>query len=88
MYGYHEKMNIEASLEQSYTFRLFKRMPSFLGGFAALIDLSPSEKKYNYDATVDEADLSALQSDWCAIGDDLYRAIKDYERERKEAATS
>ena len=84
MVKYDDDMNIGQPLEQSYTFRLFAQMPSFLGGFASLIDLSPSEKKYNYDTTPDEADVNALRADWWAIGDDLRNTIKEYERERKE----
>jgi len=84
MRKYDKTMNNEASIGESYTFRLFKQMPSFWGGFASLVNLSPSEKKYNYDATADDADINALRADWCAVGDDLRNAIKDYERERKE----
>lgn len=88
MHKYDKTMNNDALFEESYTFRLFKQAPSFCGGFASLIDLSPSEKKYNYDITADEADINALRADWYAIGDDLRDAIKDYEREREEIPTA
>ena len=70
---------------QSQSFRLFKQMPSFVDGFASLINLAPSESKYNYDKTTEEADLNSLRADWFAIGQDLWEAIKKYEREQQTA---
>lgn len=84
MKKYNQEMNAQESLAQPYSFRLFKRMPSFLSGFAALLDFSPSEKKYHYDRTPSEADINSLRNDWYAIGGDLRRTIKNYEQERKE----
>lgn len=82
MKQYDKDMNMQESLSQPYSFRLFKRMPSFLSGFAALLDFSPNGKKYNYDATPSEADINSLRDDWYAIGADLRSTIKTYERER------
>jgi hypothetical protein len=87
MFEYDDDMNTEQSLERSYTFRLFKRLPSFWNGFASLINFSSNKNNYRYDATPDEADINALRADWHAIGGDLRHAIKTYERERKENDT-
>jgi hypothetical protein len=88
MVDYDNDMNSEQTLEQSYTFRLFRQLPSFWNGFASLINFGSSEKKYQYDSTPDEADMNALRADWHAIGGDLKKAITLYERERKEDATA
>ena len=87
MVDYDNDMNIEQPLEQSYTFRLFRQLPSFWNGFASLINFGSSERKYCYDSTPDEADINALRADWYAIGGDLRSAIKLYERERTENDT-
>jgi hypothetical protein len=38
MVNYDDDMNMEQPLEQSYTFRLFKQLPSFWSGFVSLIN--------------------------------------------------
>ena len=68
------------------TFRLFKQLPSFGMGIASLIDMSPSSCRYYYDRTEIEADINSLRSDWYVIGGDLYEAIEQYERSRKQTA--
>ena len=65
--------------KNSYTFRLFKKEPSFTDGFASLIDMTPNVDRYHQDITPEEADTNALQSDWKSIGNDLYKTIKKYE---------
>lgn len=69
-------------MEESQTFRLFKRMPSFIDGVASLIDFSPNRFRYNYDIAPNEADINSLRADWFAIGDDLRKTIEKYEREQ------
>lgn len=74
-------------MEESQTFRLFKRMPSFADGVASLINLSPNRLRYNYDATPNEADINSLRADWFTIGNDLHKAIKEYGRKQSAATT-
>jgi len=75
-------------MEKPQTFRLFRKMPSFLGGLASLIDLSPNKSRYNYDISADKADMNSLRADWFAIGNDLRKAIEKYEREQQSVRTT
>jgi hypothetical protein len=84
---YDYNITMDNNLNKSHSFRLFKQMPSFWGGFASLINFSPSEKKYNYNPTPNGADIDSLRNDWRAVGEDLWQAIHDYERERKNIQT-
>jgi hypothetical protein len=56
---------------------LFAR-PSFLSGFARIMDLFPLRERYNSSPTEDIADRRALYSDWKAVGDDIRDAITTY----------
>ncbi len=67
----------------SYTFRLFKKEPSFIDGFSSLVDISPNILRYNQDNTEKEADTNSLRADWYAIGGDLWSAVKNYESQPK-----
>lgn len=73
--------------KNSPTFRLFKREPSFFDGMASLFNMSPNLFRYNQDATEIEADTNSLRADWYAIGRDLWKAIKEYEREPQRTTT-
>ncbi|KAF0141158.1 MAG: hypothetical protein FD122_1810 [Stygiobacter sp.] len=57
--------------------------PSFLDGFARVLDLSGSLNIYNDSQCEGEADIKALRSDWEAIGKDLGAAIES-EKQRRE----
>ena len=48
--------------------------------------MSDSVSKYNQDKTGTEADTNSLRADWYAVGNDLWKAIKQYERETKIAS--
>ena len=61
-----------------YTDLLYAR-PSVLEGIARLMDFSGSLNTYNLSRTPEEADRLALASDWYAVGQDLERAIANYE---------
>lgn len=69
--------------KNSLTFRLFKKEPSFIDGIASLIDLSSNSFRYYYNKTENEADINSLRADWYAIGNDMWKAIRKYEREPK-----
>jgi hypothetical protein len=69
----------DKDVDQSYSFRLLKRMPSFIGGFASLLGVPSAKALYNYDKSEMEADANALWADWWAIGDDLRCVLKEFE---------
>lgn len=70
------------------TARLFAR-PSFMEGFARVIDIGGTLNIYNVDETEQEADAKALSSDWWAIGDDLRYSLHEYqEKESKNLIRS
>lgn len=68
---------------KDYTSLLFAR-PSFLTGFARVLDIGDTLTEYNRSPSPEEADRNALRSDWRAVGDDLRVAIAAYEREERD----
>ena len=50
-------------------------MPSFLLGFASVIDIGGTLHQYNVSISPNEADTMALSSDVIAIGKDMREAI-------------
>ena len=60
------------------TFRLFKMLPGFLLGVAAVIDLGATMDIYNTDKTPAEADYKAIASDWQMTGVDLQKPFEEY----------
>jgi hypothetical protein len=54
---------------------LLYSQPSYLEGFARVLDVGDTFGDYNYARSGAEADHLALVSDWYAVGADLYRAI-------------
>ena len=67
----------------SVSLRLLKKHPSFIDGFSGLIDMSKTSSRYNQHETGREADTSSLQSDWNAIGLDLWHSIQAYDEEQE-----
>ena len=68
------------SYSKSGTFRLFRKMPSFWDGFAAMVDMTPNMARYQQDDSAQEADAKSLKSDWQAVGNDLRETLQRYER--------
>lgn len=64
------------------TGRLFA-CPSFLTGFARVLDLAATFDRYNENLTPEEADSLALQSDWAAVGDDLRTALSEFAKQEE-----
>jgi hypothetical protein len=52
----------------------FFAMPSFLSGFARILDFGGQFDSYNVSRDGDEADVRALFADWMAVGEDITRA--------------
>ena len=57
---------------------LFAR-PSVLGGIASILDFGDTLTEYNTANSPEQADVLALWSDWLAVGDDMWWAIRAYE---------
>jgi hypothetical protein len=53
--------------------------PSFIEGVARLIDFGGTLQEYNSALTSEQADYFALASDWRVVGDDLRKAMKEYD---------
>ncbi len=69
---------------KSSTFRLFKQLPSFVGGVGNAVSFDASlYKNFNADQDDITADLNALAADWRAVGDDMRSALNQYERQRQ-----
>ncbi len=57
-----------------YTDLLYAR-PSFVSGLGRVLDVGGTLNEYNTSSSPDEADQSAMLSDWYAVGDDIREAI-------------
>jgi hypothetical protein len=61
--------------------------PSFISGFARLVDFGATFDSYNQSRTPVEADVRAAVSDWLNVGDDVAAAINQgISKEEKSAA--
>ncbi len=65
-------------------FGLLYATPSFLEGFARVLDIGDTFTTYNTFADAREADFLALRSDWRAIGEDFDNALAEYEDDEQE----
>ena len=63
---------------------LFAR-PSFLSGFARVLDLFGVFDSYNQSRTPEEADAKAMYSDWRIVGQDIMDAAQHFELEEQSA---
>jgi len=59
---------------------LFAR-PSFLAGFASIVDPVGTLIEYNQSLVPTMADRIATRLDWLAVGKDLFRAISQYQNQ-------
>ena len=57
---------------------LFAR-PSALEGVARILDFGGTLNEYNTANSPQQADTLALWSDWLAVGDDMWSAIRTFE---------
>ena len=64
-------------------FSLLFATPSFLEGFARVLDIGNTFTDYNTSSDPGEADFLALRSDWRAIGDDFYTVLAEYEADEQ-----
>lgn len=72
-----ELANLQAVRQEvmgQHTFRLFA-VPTFTEGAARIFDFTGALDVYRYSDTDEEADFDALQSDWNAVGQDLYNVL-------------
>lgn len=59
--------------------------PSFLAGWAAVLDVAGTLNVYNESKSGQEADARALASDWAVIGKDILKAAEQLEQKEKGA---
>lgn len=52
--------------------------PSFISGFARVLDLYGTYDVYDTSSTEREADFRALSSDWHVVGQDIFGAMTQY----------
>lgn len=64
------------------TGRLFAR-PSFICGFARILDLGATLSEYNTNKDEKEADTQAILSDWLSVADSLNSAFSRFENNPK-----
>ena len=57
---------------------------SILDGFASLLDFNQSECNEYTDMLLARSDAEAMEADWEAVIESLWRAIGDYERRTNE----
>ena len=60
------------------TFRLFKTLPNFLLGIAAVLDIGSTISVYNIKDTAEEVDCKAIASDWESTGKDLTNGLMEF----------
>ena len=61
----------------SHTELLFSR-PSFIGGFASVLDIGTTLRAYNESPSPHAADVRAIRSDWRSVGNDLRTAMNEH----------
>jgi hypothetical protein len=59
--------------------------PSFLSGWAAVLDVAGTQNVYNESKTGQEADAKALASDWAVVGKDILKAAEQLEQKEASA---
>jgi len=69
-------------IKEGFTDFLYSR-PSFLEGFARVVDFANILQEYNTSSTPETADERAISADWNAVGGDMYRALEKVGVKRK-----
>ena len=62
--------------------RLFAE-PAFIEGLCRILDFGSTLNVYNHNATPEEADFEALESDWRSVGDELVLAVQATAQEQQ-----
>lgn len=79
-------MEVIRNIRESYTFRLRKHPLGFIEGVASLLNTNEDiASNYNQDETDEVADFNSLESDWKAVGKDLYDALKVYDNHSRRS---
>jgi len=58
--------------------------PSFWEGAARLFDFGGTMLEFNRCVAPEQADFFALRADWRAVGDDIRRAHRLFEKQQKQ----
>lgn len=58
---------------------------SFISGMGRVLDIGATRQKitYNSSDTPEEADFKAIENDWNIVGEDLWRAVIDFDKKQK-----
>lgn len=70
-------MEAKKKKKTTKTFYLFAE-PSFMEGFARIIDIGNFLSIYHYSETAIESDYLAIKNDWLQVGEDLNQAVNLY----------
>lgn len=62
-------------------------MPSFARGAAQVLDIGGTLDVYNISPNGHEADCRALQSDWRAIGKDMWSGLEEAEKNQSQKSS-
>ena len=67
---------------KSYTFRLKKRPSSFVEGMSSVSDIGGEIiDNYKTEYSDEKADCRSLESDWKAVGEDIWSSMRTYVKE-------
>lgn len=57
-------------------------MDAFIRGMARIVDLFSAAQSPEVERILSTTDADAIRSDWQAVGDDMWWAIREYEQYR------
>lgn len=67
--------------ESNQTFRILRKRTTFISGISSIVDFFGEEsRKYNLSSTEEKADMDSIYSDWKTVGDDMKKAMKNYDK--------
>lgn len=78
-------MNATALYPEKMEYRsdfLFEKV-SFWDGFFSVFSLFSNRVKINASKTEEEADAKAMQQDWWMVWKDIYKAMQDFNEDKK-----
>lgn len=68
-----------SDIKKSPSFQLLKEHPSFMDGFASLLDVNGEiMNKFRTSRTDEKADHDSIYSDWKAVGNDMRVSMDKY----------
>lgn len=71
------RMTGRAMIEDKDYAGLLYATPSYLDGFARILDIGGTLDDYNYSATPEDSDRIAFLADWHAVASDFRKAVAE-----------